>query len=66
MQGLLLLLLGRPGQGGIVGAQRQGEEGGKERHDLRQRQAILHQKPFQFAQLLRGGLLALKVQGHPL
>ena len=66
MQGLLLLLLGRRRQGGIVVAQRQGEEGGKQGHGLRQRQTILDQEPFQFAQLLLGGLLALKVQRHPL
>jgi hypothetical protein len=45
LQDPLLLLLGRHGQGSIVGGQRQGEEGGKERHGLRQRQAILHQEP---------------------
>ena len=49
VQRLLLLLLGRHGQGGIVGGQRQGEEGGEEGHGLRQRQAILHQEPLQFA-----------------
>ena len=53
-------------QGGIVVAQRQGEEGGKEGHRLRQRQAILHQEPLQFAQLLRRGLLPLEAQRHPL
>jgi hypothetical protein len=62
VQRLLLLLLGRYGQGGIVGAQRHGEQGGKQRHGLRQRQAILYQKSFQFAELLRRGLLALEAQ----
>ena len=42
VQGLLLLLLGRHGQGGIVRGQREGEERGQEGHGLRQRQAILH------------------------
>ena len=36
-----------------------GEEGGKERHDLCQRQAILHQEALQLAQL-RGGLSLVK------
>ena len=66
VQGLLLLLLGRHRQGGIVGTERQGEEGGKEGHGLRQRQAILHQEAFQFAELLRRGLLPLEAQRHPL
>ena len=55
---------GREG-GGIVGAQRQGEEGGKEGHGLRQRQAVL-QEALQFAQLLRRELLPLEAQYHPL
>ena len=42
LEGLLLLLLGRHGQGSIVGRQRQGQEGGKEGQSLGQRQAILH------------------------
>ena len=66
VQRLLLLLLGRHGQRGIVRRQRQGEERGQEGHRLRQRQAMLHQEPFQFAELLRRGLLALKVERHPL
>ena len=45
LQGLLLLLLGREGQGSVVGGQRQGKEGGKEGHGLCQRQAILLQDP---------------------
>jgi hypothetical protein len=60
MQGLLLLLLGRHGQRGIVGSPRQGEEGSQEGHGLRQWQAILHQEPFEFAELLRRGLLPLE------
>ena len=66
VQRLLLLLLGRHGQGGIVRGQRQGEQGGQEGHGLRQRQAMLHQEPFEFAELLLWGLLPLEVQGHPL
>ena len=66
VQGLLLLLLGRQRQGGIVGGQWEGEEGGKEGHGLRQRQAILHQEPLQFAELLLRGLLPLEAQRHPL
>ena len=66
VQGLLLLLLGRHGQGGIVSGQREGEEGGKEGHSLRQRQAILHQEALQFAELLLRGLLPLEAQRHPL
>ena len=60
LEGLLLLRLGRHGQGGIIRRQWQGEEDGKERHGLRQWQAILHQEALQFAQFLLGGLLALK------
>ena len=66
VQGLLLLLLGRHAQGGIIGAQRQGEEGGKEGHGLHQRQTILHQEPLQLAELLRRGLLPVEPQRHPL
>ena len=55
MQSLLLLLRGRQGQGDIVGRERQGEEGGKEGHGLRQWQTRLHQQPLQFAQLLVRG-----------
>jgi hypothetical protein len=66
VQGLLLLLLGRHSHRGIVSSQREGEQGGKKRHNLRQRQAILHQEPLQFAQLLRRGFLPLEAQHHPL
>ncbi len=45
LQGLLLLLLRRHGQGGIGSGQRQRQEGGKEGHGLCQWQAILHQEP---------------------
>ena len=55
VQGLLLLLLGRYSQGGIVRGQREREERGKEGHGLRQRQAILHQEPLQFAGASAGG-----------
>jgi hypothetical protein len=65
MQGLLLLLLGRHRQGDIVGAQRQGEEGSKQGHSLRQWQAILHQEALQFAELLLRGLLPVEAQRHP-
>jgi hypothetical protein len=65
LQGLLLLLRGRHGQGSIVGAQRQGEEGGKEGDRFCERQAILHQEPLQFAELLLRGFLVLEAQGHP-
>ena len=60
VQGLLFLLRGRPGERGIGGGQRQGEERGKEGHSLRQRQTILRQVPLQFAELLLGGLLPLE------
>ena len=53
-------------QGGIVGGQREGEQGGKEGHDLRQRQAVLHHEALEFAQLLWRGLLPLEAQRHPL
>jgi hypothetical protein len=66
LEGPLLVLLGRHQQGRIVGGQRQGEQGGKEGHGLCQRQAILHQKPLEFAELLRRGLLPLEAQRHPL
>jgi hypothetical protein len=65
VEGLLLLLLGRHGQAHIVGTQLQGEEGGQEGHDLGQRQAILHDKPLEFAELLLRGLLTLEAQRHP-
>ena len=55
LQGLLLLLLGRHVQGSIAAAQRDGEEAGKERHGLGQRQAILHQEPLQLTELLWRG-----------
>src|SRR5206468_4060801 len=61
-----LLLRRRHSQGGIVGAQRQGEKDSKERYGLRQWQAILHWEPLQFAQLLLRGFLPLKAQCHPL
>src|SRR5215831_2585272 len=60
VQGLLLLLLRRYGQGSIVSRQREGEERGQKRHSLRQRQAILHHKLFQFAQPLQRGLLSVE------
>jgi hypothetical protein len=60
VQGLLLLLSGRSGQGSIALGQWEGEEGGKERHSLCQRQAILHHEPLQFAKLLVGGLLPVE------
>src|SRR5262245_26915527 len=66
VQRLLLLLLRRYGQGGIVRRQREREERGQEGYRLRQRQAILYQEPFEFANLLLWGLLALKAQRHPL
>src|SRR5262245_41834322 len=43
LQGLLLLLLRRHGQGGIVSSQRYGEQGGIQGYGLRQREAILYQ-----------------------
>ena len=66
MQGLLLLLLGRDGQGGIALGQRQREEGGEEGHGLGQWQAVLHQESLQFVQLLLRRFLALEAQRHPL
>ena len=66
LQGLLLLLLGRYGQGGIVSRQREREEGSQEGHGLCQRQAILYQESFQFAALLLRRLHAVKVQRHSL
>src|SRR5262249_6771922 len=66
VQGLLLLLLGRHGQGDIVSSQREREEGGKERHSLCQWQAMLHQEAFQFTQLLLWELLPVEAQRHPL
>src|SRR5262252_9053410 len=66
LEGLLLLLLGREVQGGVVGAQRERQEGGKEGHDLRQWQTVLHQEPLEFAQLVLRGLLPLEAQGYPL
>ena len=56
----LLLLLGRHRQGGIVRGQREREQGGKEGHGLRQRQAILHQEALEFAELLLRRLLPLE------
>src|SRR5262245_31238391 len=66
LEGLLLLLLGREVQGGVVGGQRERQEGGKERYDLRQGQTVLHQELLEFAQLVLRGLLALEAQGYPL
>jgi hypothetical protein len=66
LQGLLLLLLRGQGQGGIIRRQRQGEEGSQQGHGLCQGQAILHQEPFQFAELLLRGLLPLEAQRHAL
>jgi hypothetical protein len=65
VQRSLLLLLGRPGQGGVVGGQWEGEEGGQERHGLGQRQAILHQEALEFAALLLQGLLPREAQRDP-
>ena len=66
VQRLLLLLLRRHGQGHIVRGQREREQGSKEGHSLRQRQAVLHQEALQFAELLRRRLLTLKAQRDPL
>src|SRR5262249_40841040 len=65
VQGLLPLLLRRHMYGGIVSAQRQGEESGKEGDSLRQWQAILYQKSLQFTELLLCGLLPVEAQPHP-
>jgi hypothetical protein len=46
--------------GGIVSAQRQGEEGGKEGYGLRQWQTILYQEALQFTELLLWGLLPVE------
>ena len=66
VQGLLLLLFGRSGQGGIALGQWDGQEGGEERHGLCQRQAILHRELLQVTELLWRKLLPLKAQRHPL
>jgi hypothetical protein len=66
VEGLLLVLLRRHRHGRIVRRQRQGEEGGTEGHSLRQWQAILHQEPLQFANLLLGRLLPVEAQDHSL
>ena len=66
LQRLPLLLLGRPVQGHVVPGQRQGEQGGEEGDGLLQRQAVLHQEPLKFADLLARGLLAVESQRHPL
>jgi hypothetical protein len=66
VQRVLLLLLGSEGQGGIVGRQGEGEQGSKEGEGLCEREAILHQKPLELAQLLRRWLLPLEAQRHPL
>jgi hypothetical protein len=66
LQGLLLLLLGRHGQGGVGSGQRQRQEGGEEGHGLRQWQAILRQEPLEFAELLLMGLLPVEAQRHAL
>ena len=65
VQGLLLLLLGRHGQGGIVRRQREGEKRRQEGHGLGQRQAVLHHEALEFAELLRRGLFARKAQRDP-
>jgi hypothetical protein len=66
LQRPLLLLLRRPSQRRIVRWQRQGEDGRQEGHRLGQWEAILRQEPFEFAELLRWGLLPLEPQRHPL
>jgi hypothetical protein len=60
VQGHLLLLFRRHSQGGIVSSQREREESGQEGHSLRQRQAMLHQEPLQFAELLLRGCLPVE------
>ena len=66
MQGLLLLLLRRQRQEGIIRRRREGEQAGQEGDSLGQWQTILHDKPLQFPQLLRRGLLPVEAQRHPL
>ena len=66
LQGLLLLLRRRQVQRSISSRKREGEEGSEQGYGLCQRQAILHQEALQLAELLLGGLVALKAQGHAL
>src|SRR5262249_13431260 len=66
LQSLLLLLLGRQGQGSIVSGQREREEGGKEGDSFCEWQATLHQESLQLAVLLLERLLALEAQGYVL
>src|SRR5262249_31430858 len=66
LQRLLLLLLRRFGQRGIISGQWEREDGGKEGDSFCEWQTILHQEPLEFAQLLLRGLFSLKAQGDPL
>jgi hypothetical protein len=66
VEGLLLLLLGRYGQGSIVSGQWKREERGKERYRFCEWQAILHHESLQFAELLLWGLVPVELQHHML
>ena len=66
LQGLLLVLLRRHRQRGIVCRQREREQRRQEGHGFFQWQAILHHQSLQFPQLLLWRFLPLKAQRHPL